>query len=131
MSDFKAYVKKTECKVIITAYDEGSSDMFAIFPKGRAGLTKSIQTQVEDAFLDALNARPIVFTSPVRTEGRAVLATLTAALQRADGTAKNANSQRLDLHDGREATCLALFRVYATFLMEFVEKPVRVAAFSI
>ena len=132
LADFKAYVKKTERKVIIPAYDEDSSDMLAIFPKGRAGLTKSTQTQVEDvfmAFLDALDARPTVFTSPVRTEGRAVLATLTAALQRADGLAKTADSQRLDLHDGREATCLALFRVYATLLMEFAEKPARVAAF--
>ena len=67
----------------------------------------------------------------MRTEGRAVLTILTAVLQRADGLAKNADSQRLDLHDGREATCLALFQVYATFLKEFVEKPARVAAFSI
>ena len=43
--------------------------------------------------------------------------------------AKTADTQRLDLHDGREATCLALFRVYATLLLEFAEKPARVAAF--
>ena len=134
LSDFKAYVKKTERKVIIPAYDEGSSDMLAIFSQRPRGPQKSIQTHVIDAFtafLDALNTRPTVFTSPVRTEGRAVLTILTAVLQRADGLAKNADSQRLDLHDGREATCLALFQVYATFLKEFVEKPARVAAFSI
>lgn len=28
-----------------------------------------------------------------------------------------------DLHDGREATCLALFRVYATLLLKSAEKP--------
>lgn len=132
LADFKAYVKKTERKVIIPAYEDDSPDLLAIFPKGRAALTKSTQTKVEDAFtafLDALDARPTVFTSPVRTEGRAILATLSAALQRADGMAKTAGTQRIDLHDGREATCLALFRVYATLLLEFVDKPKRVAVF--
>ncbi len=132
LADFKAYVKKTERKVIIPAYEAGSPDLLAIFPKGRSGLTKSTQTKVEDAFtafLDALDARPTVFTSPVRTEGRAVLATLSAALQRADGMAKTAGTQRIDLHDGREATCLALFRAYATLLVEFAEKPGKVAPF--
>jgi uncharacterized membrane protein YeiB len=87
---------------------------------------------VEDAFtafLDARDARPTAFTAPVRTEGRAVLAALAAALQRADGMAKTAGTQRVDLHDGREATCLALFRAYATLLMEHAEKPARVATF--
>ena len=132
LADFKAYVKKTERKVIIPAYEAGSADMLAIFPQGRSGLTKSSQTKVEDAFtafLDALDARPTVFTSPVRTEGRAALATLQAALQRADGMAKTAGTQRVDLHDGREATCLALFRAYATLLEEFAEKPGKVAPF--
>ncbi|WP_210515795.1 hypothetical protein [Hymenobacter terricola] len=130
--DFKAYVKRVERKVIIPAYEVGSPELVALFPNGRSALTKSNQTQVEDAFtafLDALDARPTVFTSPVRTEGRAVLATLTAALQRADGMAKAAGTQRIDLHDGREATCLALFRVYATLLVEFAEKPGKVAPF--
>ena len=132
LADFKAYVKKVERKVIIPAYDAGSPDLKAIFPKGRSGLTKSNQTEAEDAFaafLDALDARPTVFVSPIRTEGRAVLAALSTALQRADGMAKTTDTQRLDLHDGREATCLALFRVYATLLLDFVEKPGRVAAF--
>ena len=130
--DFKAYVKKVERKVIVPTYDEGSPDLLAIFPKGRSGLTKSNQAQVEDAFtafLAALDARPTAFTAPVRTEGRTVLAALAAALQRADGMAKTAGTQRVDLHDGREATCLALFRAYATLLMEHAEKPARVAAF--
>jgi len=132
LTDFKAYVKKTERKVIIPAYEEDSPDLLAIFPQGRSGLTKSSQTEVEDAFtafLDALDARPTVFTSPVRTAGRAVLAALTEALQRADGLAKTAGTQRVDLHDGREATCQALFRAYATLLLEFADKPKRVAAF--
>ena len=132
LADFKAYVKKVERKVIVPTYDEGSPDLLAIFPKGRSGLTKSNQAQVEDAFtafLAALDARPTVFTAPVRTEGRTVLAVLAAALQRADGMAKTAGTQRVDLHDGREATCLALFRAYATLLMEHAEKPARVATF--
>jgi hypothetical protein len=132
LADFKAYVKKVERKVIIPTYDAGSPDLKALFPQGRSGLTKSSQAQVEDAFtafLDALDARPTAFTSPVRTEGRAVLAALTAALQRADGLAKTAGTQRIDLHDGRQATCVALFRAYATLLAEHAEKPERVAAF--
>ena len=95
MVDFKGYVKKTERKVINTAYEAGTPDLLAIFPKGRSGFTKSNQNAVEDAFtafLDALDARPTVFTSPVRTEGR-------------------------------EATCVALFRAYATLLTEYAEKP--------
>ena len=114
LADFKAYVKKVERKVIVPTYDEGSPNLLAIFPKGRSGLTKSNQTQVEDAFtafLAALDARPTAFTAPVRIEGRTVLAALTAGLQRADGMAKTAGTQRVDLHDGRGATCLALFRV--------------------
>ena len=132
LADFKAYVKRVERKVIIPAYDEGSLDLRALFPNGRAGLTKSTQTQVEDAFtafLNALDARPTVFTSPLRTEGRAVLAALSASLQRADTQTKTADTQRLDLHDGRQATCTALFRAYATLLAEFAEKPNKVAPF--
>ena len=130
--DFKAYVKRVERKHIIPAYETGSPDLKAIFPKGRSGLTKSNQTEVEDAFtafLDALDARPTVFPSPVRTEGRTVLAALSTALARADVLAKTTSTQRIDLHDGREASCLALYRVYATLLLEFVEQPKRVAAF--
>ena len=132
VTDFKAYVKKMERKVINPAYEPGSPDLLAIFPKGRAGLTKSSQAGMEDAFtafLAALDARPTVFTSPQRTEGRAVLAALSAALRLADGMAKTADTQRLDLHDGRQATCLALFRAYATLLLAFAEQPERVAAY--
>lgn len=132
LADFKAYVKRVERKVINPAYEPGSPDLAAILPQGRSGLTKASQAKVEDAFtafLDALDARPTVFTSPVRTEGRKVLAALSAALQQADTQTKAADDQRLDLHDGREAACLALFRAYATLLLEFAEQPQRVAAF--
>jgi hypothetical protein len=132
LADFKAYVKRVERKVIVPTYEEGSPDLKALFPQGRAGLTKSNQAQVEDAFtafLDALDARPTAFTSPLRTEGRAVLAALTAALRRADGAATTAGTQRIDLHDGRQAACVALFRAYATLLAEHAEKPQRVAAY--
>ena len=130
--DFKAYVKRVERKVIIPTYEDGSADLKIIFPQGRSGLVKSSQTEVEDAFtafLDALDARPTVFTSPIRTEGRTILGNLTEALNRADTMAKTTDDQRIDLHDGREATCLALFRAYATLLLEYAEKPARVAAF--
>lgn len=130
--DFKDYVKRVERKVIIPTYEAGSPDLKAIFPRGRAALTKSTQAEVEDAFtafLDALDARPTAFTSPIRTEGRTALAALTAALARADGLAKTAGTQRIDLHDGREATCTALFRIYATLLAEYAEKPEKVAPF--
>jgi hypothetical protein len=130
--DFKEYVKRLERKVINPAYEAGSADLKAIFPKGRAALTKAGQTEVEDAFtafLDALDARPTVFTSPLRTEGRTLLATLKEALKHADEAAKTTDDQRLDLHDGREATCLVLFRAYATLLLEFAEQPKRAAAF--
>ena len=41
LADFKAYLKKVERKFIIPAYDEGSADIKAIFPKGRGGLAKA------------------------------------------------------------------------------------------
>ncbi|GAB3864720.1 hypothetical protein GCM10028824_02630 [Hymenobacter segetis] len=130
--DFKDYVKRMERKVINPAYDESSADLLAIFPKGRAALTKSAQTEVEDAFtafLDALDARPTVFTSPQRTEGRKVLKSLSEALGRADVMASTAGTQRIDLHDGREASCLALYHVYLTLLLEFAAQPERAAPF--
>ncbi|MBU6121413.1 hypothetical protein [Hymenobacter siberiensis] len=132
LEDFKAYVKRMERKVINPTYEAGSPDLLAIFPKGRSALTKSSQTKVEDAFtafLDALDARPTVFTSPQCTEGRKVLAVLSASLSRADGMAKTAGTQRIDLHDGREAVCLALFNVYLTLLLEYAAKPERAAPF--
>ena len=132
LTDFKEYVKRVERKVLIPAYEPGSPDLAAILPKGRSGLTKASQGKVEDAFtafLDALDARPPVFTSPLRTEGRKVLQALSTALNRADAQTKTTDDQRLDLHDGREAACLVLFRAYATLLAEFAEQPQRVAAF--
>ncbi|MBF9220912.1 hypothetical protein [Hymenobacter ruricola] len=132
LADFKAYVKRLERKVINPTYDEGSADLKAIFPQGRPALTKAAQTEVEDAFaafLDALDARPTVFTSPLRTEGRGLLEVLSEALKRTDGAAKTTDTQRLDLHDGREATCLALFRAYLALLLEYAEQPRRAAAY--
>jgi hypothetical protein len=132
LEDFKGYVKRMERKVINPTYEAGSPDLLAIFPKGRGALTKSTQTKVEDAFtafLDALDARPTAFTSPQRTEGRKVLEALSASLRRADGLAKIAGTQRIDLHDGREATCLALFNVYLTLLLEYAGQPERAAPF--
>jgi hypothetical protein len=133
LTDFKAYVKRVERKVIIPNYDDGSPDYKALLPNGRAGLSKSSQTEVEDkftAFLAAMDARPAVFTAAIRTEGRAtILANLKVTLSTADQARKTSDDQRLDLHDGRQATCLVLFRVYATLLLEFAAQPKRVAAF--
>jgi hypothetical protein len=132
LADFKTYVKRMERKVINPTYDEGSADLVAIFPKGRAALTKSAQTEVKDAFtafLDALDARPTAFTSPQRTEGRKVLKDLSDALGRADGLATTAGTQRIDLHDGREAACLALYHVYLTLLLKYAAQPERAAPY--
>ncbi|GAB3848483.1 hypothetical protein GCM10028822_11440 [Hymenobacter terrigena] len=54
-----------------------------------------------------------------------MLEALSAALCRADGLAKTAGTQRINLHDGRAATCLALFQVYLTLLLEFATQPER------
>ena len=131
--DFKAYVKKVERKFVIPTYADGSADEKAIFPHHRSGLTKTTQTEVEDAFvafLDALDARPTVFPSPLRKEGRdTILPNLAQALKTADAQAKTTDDQRIDLHDGREATCLVLFRAYGTLLVQYADQPKRVAAF--
>ena len=133
LADFKAYVKRVERKFIVPTYEDGSADVTALLPHGRSGLSKSGQTEVEDAFvafLNALDARPSVFPEAVRKEGReTLLPALQGALRRADGRDSTAGTQRIDLHDGREATCLVLFRAYATLLAEFAEKPKRVAPF--
>ena len=133
LGDFKAYVKKVERKFVIPSYEEGSADVAAIFPHGRGGLAKASQTEVEDAFtafLNALDDRPGVFPAPLRKEGReTILPNLAEALKRADGQATTTDTQRLDLHDGREASCRALFRAYATLLLEYAEQPKRAAAF--
>ena len=71
-----------------------------------------------------------MFPSPLRKEGReTVLPNLTEALKRADGAAKTTDAPRLDLHDGRAATCLVLFKIYATLLLEYAAQPARAAAF--
>ncbi len=133
LTDFKDYVRKVERKVIIPTYNEGDADLKAILPNGRSGLTKSSQTKVEDAFvafLDALDARPTVFASPLRKEGReTILPNLAQALKNADANSKTTDDQRIDLHDGREATCLVLFRAYGTLLVQYAEQPKRVATF--
>ena len=133
LADFKAYLKKVERKFVIPSYDAGSAEIAAIFPQGRGGLAKASQVEVEDAFvafLGALDARPAVFPSPLRKEGREIiLPNLAQALKTADSHAKTTDDQRIDLHDGREATCLALFRAYAALLLEFAEQPKRAAAF--
>ena len=91
LTDFKACVKKVERKFAIPAYEEGSADLVAIFAKGRGGLAKASQTQVGDAFgafPDALDARPNVFPSPLRKEGReTILPNLSGALKTADSQA--------------------------------------------
>ncbi|MDQ2793339.1 MAG: hypothetical protein M3Y12_04940 [Bacteroidota bacterium] len=133
LNDFKAYVKKVERKFVIPNYEEKTADFVAIFPQGRGGLAKASQAKVEDAFvafLDSLDARPTVFPSPLRKEGReTILPHLADALQRADGAATTTETQRIDLHDGREATCRALFRAYATLLLEYADQPRRAAAY--
>ncbi|MCI1187198.1 hypothetical protein MON38_07175 [Hymenobacter sp. DH14] len=133
LADFKAYVKKVERKFVIPNYEEKSADFVAIFPNGRGGLAKANQTKVEDAFeafLNALDDRPTVFPSPLRKEGReTILPNLADALKRADTQATTTDTQRIDLHDGREATCRALFRAYATLLLEYADQPQRAAAF--
>lgn len=133
LADFNAYVRRVERKFIIPNYEDGSADFTALLPKGRSGLVKSNHAEVLDAlvaFLNALDSRTAVFPEALRKEGReTVLLNLTAALKRADGRDSTAETQRLDLHDGRQATCLALFRAYATLLLEFADKPKRVAPF--
>ena len=133
LTDFKDYLKKVERKFVVPTYDAGSADIAAIFPKGRGGLAKASQVEVEDAFvafLNELDARPTVFPSPLRKEGReGILPNLADALKRADTQTTTTDTQRIDLHDGREATCLALFRAYAALLLEYADQPQRAAAF--
>ena len=73
-----------------------------------------------------------MFPSPLRKEGReTVLPNLTEALKRADGAAKTTDAPRLDLHDGRAATCLVLFKIYATLLLEYAAQPARCRVFRL
>lgn len=69
LAESKAYVTITGRKVINPAYEPATPDLLAIFPQGRAFLTTSNQSEVEKAFaafLNALDARPTVFTPPAR-----------------------------------------------------------------
>ncbi|QIX60452.1 hypothetical protein HER32_04315 [Hymenobacter sp. BT18] len=132
LTDFKGYVKRVERKYVNPAYDEGSADLEAIFPRGRSGLTGSSQATVLEAFtafLNALAARAAVFPVALREEGAALHKALKGALQRADGAQKDTKTGRTDLHDGREATCRQLFRAYALLLLTYYENPRRAAAF--
>lgn len=132
LEDFRAYVKRVERKHINPAYDAGSPDLLAIFPKGRAWLTARPQAQALDAFtafLAALDAREDAFPAAVRTEGRTLHTALARALQLADSTAATSDAQRADLHDGREATCQQLLRAYAALLLLHYRQPERVAGF--
>ncbi|GAA3926296.1 hypothetical protein [Hymenobacter algoricola] len=130
--DFKSYVKKVERKFVVPTFEEGSADVKAIFPRGRSGLTGSSQDKVLDefsAFLSALAARPVAFPEAIRTEGATIHKNLKAALALADGTQAATATGRTDLHDGREATCHQLYRVYAQLLLTHYEQPQRAAAF--
>ncbi len=132
LADFKSYVKSVERKHVIPAYEEGSADLLAIFPKGRSWLTSRPQASVLDAFeafLAALDARTDAFPAAVRQKGRTLHASLRGALQAAAATTAATGTQREDLHDGREATCQQLFRIYAALLLAHYQQPQRVAAF--
>ncbi|UOQ70051.1 hypothetical protein [Hymenobacter cellulosilyticus] len=130
--DFRAYVKRVERRHVTPTYDEFSADIAAIFPKGRAALTNSIQARVLDAFgafLIALASRPAAFPAAVRAEGQEVYRNLKTALELADAAHATSSTHRTDLHDGREATCRQLFRAYATLLLTHYEYPTRVAGY--
>lgn len=131
-ADLKAYAKRVERKHAAPAYDEGSPDWVALSPQGRAALTRGPQDKVLDQFapfLDALDARADVFPDKVRAEGRQALKNYQTALGQAATADHSADTRRLDLHDGREATCTALFRAYAALLLEHFEDPKKVSAF--
>lgn len=132
LADFKDYVKSVERKHVIPAYEENSADWLAVFPQGRGWLTSRPQASVLDAFdafLTALDARVDAFPATIRQKGRTLHAALRGALQAADATTAATDTQRDDLHDGREATCQQLFRIYAALLLIHYQQPQRVAAF--
>ncbi|MDO7876366.1 hypothetical protein Q5H93_16600 [Hymenobacter sp. ASUV-10] len=138
LTDFKAYLKMVERKYIIPTYDEGSADFKALLPNGRSGLAKTAQNKVEDAFtafLDAMDARPVAFPEALRQQGRGtkdqpgILGNLRATLTAADQAKNASGARKIDLHDGRKATCVVLFKVYATLLVEFFDNPAKAAPF--
>lgn len=140
MADFKAWVKKVERKYIIPTYDDNSADYKALLPNGRSALTGSSQTKVEDAFtafLDAMEDRPIAFPAALLLEARnpadpnatTILSNLRKALKSTDKAKKDSGDRKVDLHDGRLATCVLLFKAYATLLLEYFENPKKVAPF--
>lgn len=138
LTDFKAYLKMVERKYIIPTYDEGSADYKALLPNGRNSLAKTAQNKVEDAFvafLDAMDARPVAFPEAVRRQGRGtqdkpgILSNLHATLTAADKAKNASGTRKIDLHDGRKATCVVLFKVYATLLVDFFDNPAKAAPF--
>ena len=140
LTDFKEYLKMVERKYIIPNYDDGSADYKALLPKGRSELAESSQGEVEDnfvAFLDAMDARPDVFPAAVRQQGRGddktpgILRNLRATLTAANAAQTASGARKVDLHDGRKATGVMLFKVYATLLLAFFDNPKKAAPFLI
>jgi hypothetical protein len=137
-TDFKEYLKIVERKYIIPNYADGSADYKAVLPNGRSVLAQSTQDEVEDnfvAFLDAMDARPDIFPAAIRAQGRGtqdkpgILFNLKATLGTADKAKQDSGTRKIDLHDGRKATCVLLFKVYATLLLEFFDNPKKAAPF--
>jgi|GEM_PF-2509904 len=138
LTDFKAYLKMVERKYLIPNYADGSPDYVALLPEGRSGLAKTAKNKVEDAFtafLDAMDARPNVFPAAIRAQGRGtkdepgILGNLHATLTAADKAKNASGARKIDLHDGRKATCVVLFKIYATLLLEFFDNPAKAAPF--
>jgi len=138
LTDFKEYLKMVERKYIIPNYNDGSPDYVALLPDGRSVLAESNQDEVEDnfvAFLDAMDARPDVFPAAIRAQGRGtkdepgILGNLHATLTAADKAKNASGARKIDLHDGRKATCVILFKVYATLLLAFFDNPKKAAPF--
>jgi hypothetical protein len=138
LTDFKVYLKMVERKYIIPTYADESPDYLALLPEGRSGLAKTAKNKVEDAFtafLDAMDARPVVFPEALRQQGRGskdkpgILGNLHATLTAADKAKSARGTRKIDLHDGRKATCQVLFRIYATLLADFFDNPVKAAPF--
>ena len=140
LTDLKEYVRMVERKYIIPNYADGSPDYVALLPNGRSALVNSNQSKIEDnltAFFDAMDARPEVFPQAVRAAGRnlkdpkavTILSNVQATLAVADKAKNDSGNRKIDLHDGRKATCGVLFQAYATLLLEFWDNPKKAAPF--
>lgn len=132
MEAFREYVRQVERKYVNPAYDAGSPDLLAIFPKGRSWLGSRPQYEVLDAFeafLKALDVRPDAFPAEARKDGRTLHTSLSRALEVAAGYAQAADESSSDLTASRLTLCTVLLRIYATLLAEHVEDPARAAAF--